>query len=162
MDGKRPAGPNQVRESLADKSDGDTTVFTVIHEGKTVDRTVTLEAWDSERMKAATVIGAVGFATPAGEIHLPHDFKFERVFDRFYRLDQSRAAGTGGSGLGLAICREVLAVLRGSIRIAASSHEGTTFEIGLPGRVASSRRISEPLVEPTAAYREAPGTLPCI
>ena len=34
---------------------------------------------------------------------------FERVFDRFYRLDQSRARGTGGSGLGLAICREVLA-----------------------------------------------------
>jgi hypothetical protein len=81
VDGKRPAGPNQVRESLADKSDGDTTVFTVIHEGKTVDRTVTLEAWDSERMKAATVIGAVGITTPAGVIHLPRDFKFERVFD---------------------------------------------------------------------------------
>ena len=76
---------------------------------------------------------------------------FERVFDRFYRLDQSRARGTGGSGLGLAICREVLAVLRGSIRIAASSCEGTTFEIRLPGRVASSRRISEPLVDPIAA-----------
>jgi two-component system, OmpR family, sensor kinase len=92
---------------------------------------------------------------------IPPD-EFERVFDRFYRLDQSRAPGTGGSGLGLAICREVLAVLRGSIRIAASSREGTTFEIGLPGRVASSRRISEPLVEPTAAYREEPGSLRCI
>ena len=40
-------------------------------------------------------------------------------------------------------------MLRGSIRIAASSREGTTFEIRLPGRVASSRRISEPLVDPT-------------
>src|SRR5688572_23831546 len=58
---------------------------------------------------------------------------FERVFDRFYRLDQSRARGTGGSGLGLAICREMLAVLRGSIRVAASSRDGTTFEIRLPG-----------------------------
>jgi signal transduction histidine kinase len=63
--------------------------------------------------------------------------EFERVFDRFYRLDRSRSPGAGGSGLGLAICREVLAVLRGTIRIAASSPEGTTFEIRLPGRVAS-------------------------
>jgi signal transduction histidine kinase len=72
---------------------------------------------------------------------------FERVFDRFYRLDQSRAPGTGGSGLGLAICREVLAVLGGSIRIAFSSREGTTFEIRLPGRAATSRLLSEPLVD---------------
>ena len=85
---------------------------------------------------------------------IPPD-EFERVFDRFYRLDQSRAPGTGGSGLGLAICREVLAVLRGSIRIAASSAEGTTFEIRLPGRVASSRRMSEPLVDAAPASREA-------
>ncbi len=83
--------------------------------------------------------------------------EFERVFDRFYRLDQSRAQATGGSGLGLAICREVLATLRGSIRIAASSNEGTSFEIRLPGRAISSRRISEALVEPTAAYRGEPG-----
>jgi two-component system, OmpR family, sensor kinase len=71
--------------------------------------------------------------------------EFERIFARFYRLDQARSPGTGGTGLGLAICREVLAVLGGSIRIASSSHEGTTFEIALPGRVASDRRFSEPL-----------------
>ena len=69
----------------------------------------------------------------------------ERVFDRFYRLDQSRARRTGGSGLGLAICREVLTVLGGSIRISASSTEGTTFEISVPGRIASDRRFSQAL-----------------
>jgi two-component system OmpR family sensor kinase len=69
----------------------------------------------------------------------------ERVFDRFYRLDQSRARQTGGSGLGLAICREVLTVLGGSIRITASSAEGTTFEIRVPGRIASGRRFSQAL-----------------
>jgi two-component system phosphate regulon sensor histidine kinase PhoR len=77
----------------------------------------------------------------------------ERVFDRFYRLDQSRAPGSGGSGLGLAICREVLAVLRGSIRIATSSREGTTVQIMLPGRVASSGKFTEQLGDPTA-YRD--------
>ena len=86
--------------------------------------------------------------------------EFERVFDRFYRLDQSRAPGTGGNGLGLAICREVLVVLRGSIRIAASSHEGTTFEIRLPGRVLSSSRTSEPLVGLAAAFERGLGVSP--
>lgn len=66
----------------------------------------------------------------------------ERVFDRFYRLDQSRSRDTGGSGLGLAIAREVLAVFKGSIRIAQSSGAGTTVEIRLPGR--ESRRAGQP------------------
>jgi signal transduction histidine kinase len=67
------------------------------------------------------------------------------VFDRFYRLDQSRARQTGGSGLGLAICREVLTVLGGSIGITRSSPAGTTFEIRVPGRAGSERRFSHPL-----------------
>jgi two-component system OmpR family sensor kinase len=105
------------------------------------------------------VSGAVGDRADAGSVDtivitmhdtglgIPPD-DFERVFDRFYRLDRSRAPGTGGTGLGLAICREVLAVLRGSIRIAASSREGTTFEIRLPGHAASSGRISGSLADP--------------
>ena len=57
----------------------------------------------------------------------------ERVFERFFRLDESRRRHTGGSGLGLAICREVLRALGGRIQVAASSPAGTTFEITLPG-----------------------------
>ena len=58
----------------------------------------------------------------------------ERIFERFYRVDQSRARHTGGSGLGLAICREVLAVLGGTIRVVDSSPAGTTMAITVPGR----------------------------
>ncbi len=93
------------------------------------------EAWTPD-----TVVITVKDTGPG----IPAD-QFERVFARFYRLDPSRAPGTGGSGLGLAICREVLAVLRGSIRIADSSEAGTTFVIELPGRLASDRRVSEAL-----------------
>jgi two-component system OmpR family sensor kinase len=75
----------------------------------------------------------------------------ERVFDRFYRLDQSRARRTGGSGLGLAICREVLTVLGGSIRISASSTDGTTIEISVPGRIASDARESRALAAPSVS-----------
>ncbi|MEZ5285612.1 MAG: ATP-binding protein [Vicinamibacterales bacterium] len=58
----------------------------------------------------------------------------ERIFERFYRLDQSRARHTGGSGLGLAICREVVALHGGTIQVGSSSPAGTTIEIRMPGR----------------------------
>ena len=58
----------------------------------------------------------------------------ERIFERFYRVDQSRARHTGGTGLGLAICREVLTVMHGGIRVAASGPEGTTIELSVPGK----------------------------
>jgi two-component system OmpR family sensor kinase len=86
---------------------------------------------------ALITVSDTGSGIPASET--------ERVFNRFYRMDQSRARRTGGSGLGLAICREVLTVLGGSIRISASSSDGTTVEIRVPGRIASARRFSQPL-----------------
>lgn len=58
----------------------------------------------------------------------------DRIFERFYRMDRSRARQTGGTGLGLAICREVLSALGGSIRLGHSSPDGSAFEIRLPGR----------------------------
>lgn len=57
----------------------------------------------------------------------------ERVFERFFRLDESRRRHTGGSGLGLAICREVLRAMGGTIRVGQSSSTGTTIEITIPG-----------------------------
>ena len=69
----------------------------------------------------------------------------ERIFERFFRLDESRRRHTGGSGLGLAICREVVRALGGTIRVAASSPGGTTIAITLPGEAGP------------AAERPAPG-----
>jgi two-component system, OmpR family, sensor kinase len=81
-------------------------------------------AWASPMVSIRVIDTGPGI--PAGE--------HERIFDRFYRLDQSRARHTGGSGLGLAICREVVALHGGTIRVGASSASGTTIEICLPGR----------------------------
>ena len=36
------------------------------------------------------------------------DDKLEKLFERFYRVEQSRNRATGGSGLGLAICRNIV------------------------------------------------------
>jgi signal transduction histidine kinase len=66
----------------------------------------------------------------------------ERVFDRFFRVDQSRNRYTGGFGLGLAIAREVLALFNGRIGVEDSSAEGTTVRIDLPARVGSAHEDS--------------------
>ena len=87
------------------------------------------------------------------------DREWERVFERFRRLDRARARHTGGSGLGLALCREVLTLLGGSIRVVRSSPEGTTFEITLPGRVASAERTTRDLVPVPPAPPFAPGSV---
>lgn len=57
--------------------------------------------------------------------------KLERIFEQFFRLDSSRASGTGGAGLGLAIAREIVQLHGGTI--SAQSEDGvTTFTVCLP------------------------------
>ena len=57
--------------------------------------------------------------------------KLRTIFDKFYRLDESRASATGGAGLGLAIAREIVELHGGTI--AATSEGGvTTFTVELP------------------------------
>lgn len=61
---------------------------------------------------------------------IPKD-KLDRLFEQFFRLDSSRASGSGGAGLGLAIAKEIVELHKGTIR--ASSRDGKIiFEIFLP------------------------------
>lgn len=55
-----------------------------------------------------------------------------RVFERFTRLDDARARGTGGYGLGLAIVRDVVAAHGGTATIQESATGGTCVEVELP------------------------------
>ena len=59
----------------------------------------------------------------------PTDLK--RIFDRFYRTDQSRARDTGGSGLGLAIVRDLVAAMGGSIGAESEPGRGSVFHVWL-------------------------------
>jgi len=56
----------------------------------------------------------------------------DRLFERFYRVDEARARHTGGSGLGLAIAWEVVNLHHGSISVASELGQGTTITINLP------------------------------
>ncbi|WP_445259091.1 ATP-binding protein [Nocardioides aurantiacus] len=59
----------------------------------------------------------------------------ERVFERFVRLDESRARDAGGSGLGLAIVREIVRAHGGSVEIGSSPWGGARVTVRLPGAV---------------------------
>lgn len=58
--------------------------------------------------------------------HLP------RVFDRFFRVDQSRSRALGGSGLGLAIARLLAELQGGEIVAESTADHGSTFTLWLP------------------------------
>jgi heavy metal sensor kinase len=61
-----------------------------------------------------------------------------RVFESFYRVDQSRSREPGGAGLGLAIARWAAEVSRGRLTLERTSGEGSTFRITLPSPGAST------------------------
>ncbi|MFF1819691.1 sensor histidine kinase [Kribbella sp. NPDC058245] len=56
----------------------------------------------------------------------------QRVFERFVRLDSSRARTSGGSGLGLSIVQEITKAHGGSITLTPRAGGGTTATVTLP------------------------------
>jgi two-component system, OmpR family, sensor kinase len=56
----------------------------------------------------------------------------EKIFQRFWRADSSRARETGGSGLGLAIVSGIIASHKGTVTVLETPGGGATFRITLP------------------------------
>ncbi len=56
----------------------------------------------------------------------------ERIFERFYRVDQARSRETGGTGLGLAIVRHIVSNHGGTIEVDSRLGEGSTFTLRFP------------------------------
>lgn len=55
------------------------------------------------------------------EKHLPY------LFDRFYRIDESRSRNLGGSGIGLAIVKHILEAHNQTVSVRSTLREGSTF-----------------------------------
>jgi signal transduction histidine kinase len=62
-------------------------------------------------------------------IPLPHQ---NRIFERFYRVDESRTRSRDGTGLGLAIAKSLIEGMDGRITLRSKPGEGSIFTITLP------------------------------
>lgn len=68
----------------------------------------------------------------------------DKVFDPFYRTEQSRNRETGGTGLGLTIARNLLRRQGGDVRLANASDGGLIAEVSLPVAPNGATRCDDP------------------
>jgi signal transduction histidine kinase len=72
-----------------------------------------------ENGKINVVVSDTGYGISEEELPL--------IFNRFYRVEKSRARTTGGSGLGLAIAKKIIDVHNSTIFVKSKIDVGTTF-----------------------------------
>jgi len=78
----------------------------------------------SEGERALLEVSDEGPGVPAEEA--------ERIFERFHRIDRSRARSQGGVGLGLAIVRSVVEAHGGGVAYRPRPGGGAVFRVSLP------------------------------
>lgn len=83
---------------------------------------VTLECSDE---KVVISVRDSGVGIPADQL--------STIFDRFYRVDESRTPGIKGSGLGLSIVKQIVGLHAGTIDV-SSDASGTLFKVRLDNR----------------------------
>ena len=66
-----------------------------------------------------------------------------QIFQRFFRVDQSRTRPAGGTGLGLAICKSIVEAHGGSIECESVVGKGSTFRVRLPMGEPPANKTSE-------------------
>jgi signal transduction histidine kinase len=59
--------------------------------------------------------------------HLPY------IFDRFWRVEESRSRKVGGMGLGLAIVQAIVTAHHGTVTVTSQLQLGSCFQVELPG-----------------------------
>ncbi|MCU9813123.1 cell wall metabolism sensor histidine kinase WalK [Paraclostridium sp. AKS81] len=64
-------------------------------------------------------------------VGIPKD-SLNYIFERFYRVDESRSKETGGIGVGLTIVKSIVDLHKGKIEVKSKVKEGSEFIITLP------------------------------
>ncbi|CQR45900.1 Signal transduction histidine-protein kinase ArlS [Paraliobacillus sp. PM-2] len=65
--------------------------------------------------------------------------EWDRVFDRFFRVDKARSRNKGGTGLGLALAYQIVKAHGGTIQVQGNEPQGTKFIVCLPLEVIERR-----------------------
>ncbi|NQU36853.1 MAG: two-component sensor histidine kinase [Actinobacteria bacterium] len=81
--------------------------------------------------------------------------EIDRVFERFYRVDQARSRATGGTGLGLSIVKHVSQNHGGSVTVWSVEGEGSTFTLRLPSLAMAGSQLAESIIRPNRAGTES-------
>ncbi|WP_213649924.1 cell wall metabolism sensor histidine kinase WalK [Paenibacillus sp. J23TS9] len=84
-----------------------------------------IDIYIHEENDGQIAIQICNYGDPIPEKDLPY------IFDRFYRVEQSRSKETGGTGLGLAITKSIIEVHGGRISVQSSANQ-TCFETRFP------------------------------
>jgi two-component system phosphate regulon sensor histidine kinase PhoR len=85
------------------------------------------------RVEATPVDGRTTISVSDEGPGIPDDH-LTRVFERFYRVDKSRARDPGGTGLGLAIVKHLVELHGGRVHVENNPQAGARFIITLPAR----------------------------
>jgi heavy metal sensor kinase len=83
------------------------------------------------RVTAGATAGEASLAVTDGGPGIAAEHR-ERIFERFYRVDEGRARDAGGVGLGLAIARWAVEANGGRIEVESAEGRGSVFRILLP------------------------------
>lgn len=78
----------------------------------------------------------------------------DKIFQRFWRADTSRARETGGTGLGLSIVASIVEALHGSVTVDETPGGGATFHVEFP--LAQERDAAEHLLIETQPLERLP------
>lgn len=75
--------------------------------------------------------GSVLLSVADGGVGIPSSCK-ERVFERFYRVDDSASRDTGGAGLGLSIVKHIAKLHGADIQVVDNVPRGSVFQVSFP------------------------------
>jgi two-component system phosphate regulon sensor histidine kinase PhoR len=93
------------------------------------------------RLRAVRLPTGVGIEVSDNGDGIPH-VEHRRIFQKFYRIDDSLSREREGSGLGLAIVKHIVRAHRGRVLVESMQGKGSTFRIVLPTAPPGSKTVA--------------------
>jgi len=105
--------------------------------------------------------GAVELQVRDTGVGIPEEHR-EHVFERFHRIESSRARTYEGTGIGLALVQELVKLHGGSVRVESAVGAGSTFAVTIPsgtdhlpaGRIQAAQTLASPTTRAGAYVEE--------